>query len=65
MKNKDFYDLSKIECLVNHKINGCGKIIPNVLKVKLTYEGETIRKTEETSEPLWKHVLKWAEKEKE
>lgn len=65
MKNKEYYDLTKIDCIVDHKINGCGKIIPNRWIVQIVHEGKRLGGRVETEKNVYRFMLDWAEKEKE
>lgn len=65
MKNKEFYDLEKIDVIVDRKISGCGKAIPNKLLIAILYNGERITGKIETEKTVYRYLLDWAEKEKE
>ena len=65
MRNKEFYDLKRIDVIADYKLNGCGKIIPNTRIVQILYDGKAITKRTETNESVMKYVLQWAEEEKE
>lgn len=64
MKNKEFYDLRKIECIADYKINGCGKIIPNKRLITILNDGRRITKRIETDKSVYRFLLDWAEEEK-
>lgn len=64
MKNKEFYDLKKIECIADYKISGCGKIIPNKRLITILFDGKRITKRIETEKSVYRYLLDWAEEEK-
>ena len=63
MKNKDKYDLRKLDIKVNHMIDGCGKRIIKPIYIDLRINEEYIVKNEIVNvEPL-KWLLEWLESE--
>ena len=65
MKNKEYYDLTKIDVIADYMINGCGKIIPNKRLVQILYENKKIGQRVETDKAVYRYLLDWAEEEKE
>lgn len=65
MKNKEYYDLTKVDVIADYKINGCGKIIPNKRLVHILYENKKIGQRVETDKAVYRYLLDWAEEEKE
>lgn len=64
MKNKEYYDLTKIDVIADYKINGCGKIIPNRRLVQILYENKKIGERTETEKAVYRYLFDWAEEEK-
>ena len=60
MKNKDKYDLTKLEIKANYHIDGCGRKIPDPKYVDIIYEGETIVKEQKTKD-VFKYLMEWLE----
>ena len=63
MKNKEKYDLTKLEISVGRRISGCGRAIPNPIYVNLTYDGQQILQNQETTQTAFKYVMEWLENE--
>lgn len=63
MKNKDKYDLSKIEINVYYDVNGCGRKIETHRYVSVWHDGELILDRKKTKLMPYEFLLKWLEKE--
>lgn len=63
MQRKSVYDLKKIEVIAERKINGCGKIIPDIWLVKIMYNGKKVAERKEIKGEVWKYLLDWLEEE--
>ena len=61
MKNKDKYDLTKLEIKANYHIDGCGRKIPDYIYVDIFYEGKVLMKEHKTKENLYKFLMEWLE----
>lgn len=62
MKNKDKYDLRKLEIKNTYQVNGCGKAIPSTRTLEVRYEGSVIY-TSKSTEALLTIVFNWLESE--
>ena len=60
MKNKDKYDLTKLELHACFRIDGCGRKIPDYKYVDIIYEGEKIVKEQKTKD-VFKFLMEWLE----
>lgn len=64
MKNKDRYDLTKIDCGVSWQINGCGRRIEESRTITICIDEEersVVLHKKKTQESLINYLLKWLE----
>ena len=66
MKNKDKYDLRKIDCSLSWQINGCGKHIDESRTITICVDEEGISVVlhkKKTQENIINYLLKWLEED--
>ena len=62
MKNKDKYDLTKLEIQLGYMTNGCGRKLESPVYVTIMHEGEQVL-TEATSMNPFRFLMNWLERE--
>lgn len=63
MKNKDKYDLRKLEASLSYQINGCGKKIEETRTIRILYNNKLVAKIKDKNKSLIRILLDWLEGE--
>lgn len=63
MKNKEKYDLRKLDFKVSYEITGCGKKIDPPKIVTITYDDKDITKPKKEYNSVIKYIFDWLEQD--
>ena len=63
MKNKDKYDLTRLQVRPKYMVNGCGRKITGRFTFDILYDNEVIERDVKAKDSIFPYLMKWLEKE--